>query len=87
MYLRPNFYIENEEKVRAIIADVITHYTNGEIDYIKAEFNARVKIYQSVNPAFNPDEEFAKDTCYRDIPSVDNSLFTIARKLILETKR
>ena len=87
MYLRADFYIENEEKVRAIIADVITQYANGEIDYAKAEFNARVKIYQSVNPAFNPDEEFAKDTCYRDIPSVDNSLFTIARKLILEAKK
>ncbi len=87
MYLRPNFYIENEEKVRAIIAEVITQYANGEIDYAKAEFDARVKIYQSVNPAFNPDEEFAKDTCYRDIPSVDNSLFTISRKLILESKR
>lgn len=86
MYLRPNFYIENEEKVRTIIADVISQYANGEIDYTKAEFNARVKIYQSVNPAFNPDEEFAKDTCYHDIPSVDSSLFTIARKLILETK-
>ena len=87
MYLRPNFYIENEEKVRVIIADVITQYANGEIDYTKAECDARVKIYQYVNPAFNPDEEFAKDTCYRDIPSVDNSLFTIARKLILETKK
>ncbi len=87
MHLRPNFYIENEEKVRAIIADVIIQYANGEIDYTKAEFNARVKIYQSVNPAFNPDEEFAKDICYRDIPSVDNSLFTLARKLILETKK
>ena len=87
MYLRPNFYIENEEKVRMIIADIIAQYANGEIDYTKAEFNARVKIYQSVNPAFNPDEEFVKDTCYRDIPSVDNSLFTIARKLILESKK
>lgn len=83
MYLRPNFYIENEEKVRAIIADVITQYANGEIDYTTAEFNARVKIYQSVNPAFNPDEEFAKDSRYRDIPSVDSNLFTIARKLLL----
>ena len=44
MYLRPNFYIENEEKVRAIIADVIAQYANGELDYAKAEFNARVKI-------------------------------------------
>ena len=86
MYLRPNFYIENEEKVRDIIAEVITQYANGEIDHTKAEFNARVKIYQSVNPAFNPDEEFAKDTCYRDIPPIDNSLFTIARKLLIEAK-
>lgn len=86
MYLRPNFYIENEEKVRDIIAEVITQYANGEFDYTKAEFNARVKIYQSVNLAFNPDEEFAKDTCYRDIPPIDNGMFTIARKLILESK-
>ena len=87
MYLRPNFYIENEEKIRTVIADVITQYANGEIDCNKAELNARVKIYQSVNPLFNPHEEFAKDNCYRDIPSVDNSLFTIARKLILEAKK
>lgn len=87
MYLRPNFYIENEEKVKNIIAEVIMQYANGEIDYTKAEFNARVKIYQSVNSAFNPDEEFAKDSCYRDIPAVDNGMFTIARKLILESKR
>lgn len=87
MYLRPDFYIENEEKVRTVIADVIMQYADGEIDYNKAEFNARVKIYQSVNPAFNPNEEFAQDSCYRDIPSVDNSLFTIARRLILEAKK
>ena len=87
MYLRPNFYIGNEEKVRTVIADVITQYANGEIDYNKAEFNARVKIYQSVNSSFNPDKEFAKDSCYRDIPSADNSLFTIARRLILEAKK
>lgn len=83
-YLRPNFYIENEENVRDIIAEVITQYANGDIDYTKAEFNARVKIYQSFNPAFNPDEEFAKDTCYRDIPPIDNGMFTIARQLIVE---
>lgn len=86
MYLRPNFYIENEKKVRDIIAEVITKYANGEIDYTKAEFSARVKIYQSVNPAFNPEEEFTKDTCYRDIPAIDNGMFTIARKLLLEIK-
>ncbi len=82
LYLRPNFYTENEAKVKVVIADVITQYQNGEIDYNKACFECRVKIYQSVNPSFNPDIEFAKDTCYRDIPSVDNSLFAIARKLL-----
>lgn len=86
MYLRPNFYIENEKKVRDIIAEVITQYANGEIDHAKAELNAWVKLYQFVNPTFNPDEEFAKDTCYRDIPPIDNGMFTIARKLLLEIK-
>ncbi len=86
LYLRPNFYIENEARVKGIIADVITQYQNGEIDYNKACFDARVKIYQSVNPSFNPDIEFAKDSCYRDIPSVDNSLFAIARRLLITAK-
>ena len=85
-YLRPNFYIENVERVRSIIASVIEDYKTGKITYAEAEFNARVKIYQSINPSFNPDIEFAKDPIYRDIPPVDNSLFAIARKLILESR-
>ena len=85
-YLRPNFYAENVERVRRIITSVIEDYKDGKITYAEAEFNARVKIYQSINPSFNPDVEFAKDPIYRDIPSVDNSLFAIARKLILESK-
>ena len=86
VYLRPNFYAENVERVRSIIASVIEDYKSGKITYTEAEFNARVKIYQSINPSFNPDIEFAKDPIYRDIPPVDNSLFAIARKLILESK-
>ena len=86
MYLRPSFYIENVERVRSIVAPVIDDYKNGKITYAEAEFNARVKIYQSINPSFNPDIEFAKDPICRDIPPVDNSLFAIARKLILESK-
>ena len=61
-------------------------YKSGKITYAEAEFNARVKIYQSVNPNFNPDVEYMKDPIYRDILSVDNSLFILARKLILESK-
>ena len=86
MYLRPDFYANNLEKVRTIIAPVIEDYKSGKITYAEAEFNARNMIYQSVNPNFNPDVEDMKDPIYRDIPSVDNSLFILARKLILESK-
>ena len=83
MYLRPDFYKDNLEKVRAIIAPVIEDYKSSKISYAKAEFTARNMIYQSINPNFNPDIEYMKDPLLRDIPSVDNSLFMLARKLIL----
>ena len=86
MYLRPDFYANNLEKVRIIIVPVIEDYKSGKITYAEAEFNARNRIYQSVNPDFNPDVEYMKDPLLRDIPSVDNSLFILARKLILERK-
>ena len=57
---------------------------SGKITYAEAEFESRVKIYQSVNTNFNPDIEYMKDPLSRDIPSVDNSLFILSRKLILE---
>ena len=83
MYLRHDFYTNNLEKVRAIIAPVIEDYKSGKITYAEAGFNARNMIYQSVKPDFNPDVEYMKDPLSRDIPSVDNSLFILARKLIL----
>ncbi len=86
MYLRPDFYSNNLEKVRTIIAFVIEDYKSGKITYAEAEFNARNMIYQSVKPDFNPDIEYMKDPLSRDIPPVDNSLFILARKLLLESK-
>ena len=86
MYLRPDFYANNLEKVRAIITPVIEEYKSGKITYAYAEFNARNMIYQSLKPDFNPDVEYTKDPLSRDIPPVDNSLFILARKLILESK-
>ena len=83
MYLRPEFYTQNEDKVRSLISDVLEEYKLGKIDYNEAKKRAYEKIYQSIDASFDYDREFAKDTCYRNIPSVDNSLFTIARKLIL----
>ena len=61
MYLRPDFYIENEEKVKLIISEVIAQYENGAIDYNTAIKNSYEKIYQSVNPSFNFDEQLAID--------------------------
>ncbi len=84
MYLRPDFYANNLEKVRVIIGPVIENYKSGKITYAEAELNARTKIYQSLKPDFNPDVEYMKDPLSRDIPSVDNSLFILARKLLLE---
>ena len=83
MYLRPEFYTQNEDKVRQLISDVLEEYKLGKVDYNEAKKQAYKKIYQSVDASFDYDTEFAKDTCYRNIPSVNNSLFTIARKLIL----
>ena len=83
MYLRPDFYANNLEKVRVIIAPVIKDYKSGKITYAEAEFNARNMIYQSVKPDFNPDVEYMKDPLSRDIPSVDNSLFILVKKLLL----
>ncbi|MDD6564037.1 MAG: hypothetical protein PUF08_03045 [Clostridiales bacterium] len=86
MHLRPDFCITNIEIVQTIIAPVIEDYKSGKITYLEAEFNARNKIYQSVNPAFHPDVEYMKDPLSRDIPPMDNSLFILARKLILCSK-
>lgn len=70
MYLRPDFYANNLEKVRVIIAPVIKDYKTGKITYAEAEFNARNRIYQSVNPDFNPDVE------YKHINNIHFSLST-----------
>lgn len=83
MYLQPDFCAYNLEKVRTIIAPVIEDYKYGKITYVEEEFNARNKIYQSVNPNFNPDVEYMKDPLSRDIPSADNNLFILSRKLLI----
>ena len=83
MYLRPEFYTQNEDKVRYLISDVLEEYKHGRMDYNEAKKRSYEKIYKSVDASFDYDREFANYTCYRNIPSIDNSLFTIARKLIL----
>ncbi len=85
MQLRPDAYAQAEEELKILLADVITKVKNGmDIDTaIKAAYE---KIYQSINPSFNYDEQFSLDTCYRNIPAVGMEMFTVARKLLLEAQ-
>lgn len=78
-----------EEQIRIVenlICDILVDVRNGR-DLEDARKAAYVKIYQSINPNFNYDEQFSLDTCYRDIPVVDAAMFTVARKLIIKTSR
>ena len=84
MYLRPEFYAENEAKLRILLSDLIADVANGTKDYPTAKREAYIRLYQSVDPNFNPDEQYSLDVCYQDIPPVADAMFTIARKLLTE---
>lgn len=84
MYLRPEFYAENDVKLKILLADLITDVASGTKDYPTAKNEAYIRIYQSVDPAFNPDEQYKLDVCYQDIPPVADAMFTIARKILTE---
>lgn len=86
MYLRPEHYQKAEETVRVLLADLITAVENGSLTYMDAKKQAYIKIYQSVNPAFDPDEYYMTDFCYWDIPAVDSAVFNRARKVLLEAE-
>ena len=81
--LRPDAYVNAEEELNVLLAGLIADVRNGK-DYMEALKEAYEIIYKSVNPSFNYDEQFSLDTCYRDIPAVENEKLTVARKLLLE---
>lgn len=83
VYMRPDYYANAEAQVKMLIADIITAVENGK-DYDQARREAYTRIYQSVNPSYNPDEYFMVDFCYWDMPAVDSAMFNRARKLLLE---
>lgn len=85
MYLRPDYYAEKENEVRALISDLINEVENGA-DYETAKEKAYTRIYQSANPAYNPEVDKVGDFCYWDIPPVDRVLLTQARKLLKNAK-
>lgn len=82
MYLRPEYYAEKENAVRALISDLINAVEIGAIDYKTAEKQAYTRIYQTAEPTFNPDTDCVGDFCYWDIPPIDSALLTQARKLL-----
>lgn len=81
MYLRPDYYAQKENEVRALISDLIIEVENGA-DYETAKEKAYTRIYQSANPSYNPEVDKVGDFCYWDIPPVDRVLLTQARKLL-----
>lgn len=82
MYLRPEYYAEKENAVRALISDLINEVEIGATDYKTAEKQAYTRIYQTAEPTFNPDTDCVGDFCYWDMPPIDSALLTQARKLL-----
>ena len=86
LLLRPNYYVQTEEKLRELLADLIIEVQNGK-DYNTAYDEARIMIYKAADASFNPDTDMIGDFCYWNIPPVDNAEFTIARKLLNEAMK
>ncbi len=83
MYLRPDYYNTQNERVYNLIADLITGVQNGK-DYNKALDEAYIRIYQSIDPSYVPNTEIAVDKVYLNIPAADVVMFGGARKFLLE---
>lgn len=77
-------FCDSENELGKMLKGKPLHLVNDLIN-ASDEIVAITSIYQSVKPDFNPDVEYMKDPLSRDIPSVDNSLFILARKLILNS--
>ena len=86
MYLRPEYYAEKEVAAKLLLSDIISEVGNGTKDYDTALKEAYTKIYQSINPAYVPNEEIGIDRIYLDIPAADTVMFTQARKLLKEAQ-
>ncbi|UKI36756.1 MAG: hypothetical protein L6V93_00265 [Clostridiales bacterium] len=87
VYLRPEYYAENEAAAKALLSDLICEVENGTKDYdTELKRGIHKKIYQTINPAYVPNEEIGIDRIYLDIPAADTVMFTQARKLFKEAQ-
>ena len=85
MYLRPEYYMRLNEKLKVLLADLIVDVKNGK-DYYIAYEEAQTLIYKSANPSYDPDVDRVGDFCYWNVPAVDGAEFAVARRLLLEAK-
>ena len=84
--MRYDCYKAVEEKVKALISDIITDVQNGK-PYDEAVKEAYTAIYTAKDAGFNPSDYEGIDTCYwPDRPAVDSVYLNRARKLLLEAK-
>ena len=86
MYLRPEYYAEKEAAAKALLSDLICEVENDTKNYDTALKEAYTKIYQTINPAYVPNEEIGIDRIYLDIPAADTVMFTQARRLLKEAQ-
>lgn len=86
VYLRPEYYAEKEAAAKALLSDLLCEVENGTKNYDTALKEAYTKIYQTINPAYVPNEEIGVDRIYLDIPAADTVMFTQARKLLKEAQ-
>ncbi len=85
IYMRPDVYKQIEDELRVLLADIITDIQNGK-DYNTAIQEAHTKIYQAVDPSYDPAVDRVGDFCYWDIPPVDNAYFIVAHRLLLQAQ-
>ncbi len=83
MYLRPDYYNTQNERVYNLIVDLIIEVHNGK-DYNEALNEAYIRIYQSIDPSYVLNTEIAVDKIYLNIPAADVVMFSRARKFLLE---
>lgn len=83
MYLRPEYFEYQRNRVYAILPDLITDVQNGR-DYNDALKEAYSRINQSIDPAYVPNTEIAVDRIYLNVPATDVVMYMWARKYLLE---
>lgn len=81
--MRPDYYIQTEEKLKILLADLILDVRNGK-DYNAAYDEARIKIYKAADASFNLDTDMVGDFCYWNVPAVDSAEFTVVRKVLFD---